>query len=352
LGGEAKKFNKRGLSTNKRPIYALSPEQQAEAKKLKERLAKRSEYMMSMPEKPEGYEFIYGFAVSLEMDNLLLTTWLESGQLGGEILKFRNDSSSRTGSSYALSPEQQEVARRLKAKIDESIAGLKEKPKEYEFTVDFADTIMVHRTTLNSWLTSGRLGGEVKKFINQSSSHDGTAYALSPEQQSVSIELKRKADKRLEHSANLPEKLEGYVFVHNFAKSLGADVEATTVRLWLMSGRLGGEIHKFRNPDSPSASRSYALSPEQQNEAKKIHEENEKRLAAFPEKPEEYEFAPDFAKRLEIDTGKLIRRLKSRKLGGEAKEFRNRRARATGLSYALSPSQQAEALRLKAEKSL
>jgi predicted DNA-binding protein len=255
LGGNEWKFLSQSSPTG--VALALSPEQQIEAIRLKGKLNEHSERLIDMPEKPEGYVFLIDFIRSSKIDDSTIYNWLISGKLGGGAKKFRN-SDSPIGSSYALSPEQQAEAIRLKLETDEKIASLPEKPEGYEFIGDFASTIGVNRNTLSSWLKSGKLG-VAEKFRKLGFSEG--ASALSPEQQKAAITLKKEVEERM---ANLSEKPGGYEFVPDFAEK--SDIKKETLRNWLISGLLGDEIQEFRNPNSPKGS-TYAISPEQQKRA-------------------------------------------------------------------------------------
>ena len=104
--GEVQKFRNPNLQQGWN--YALSPEQQKAAMStpMPKIYETYSEYLDSLPKKPEGYEFIGDFAKNYNIPNHSLNRWLRIGKLGGGVHMYR-DPDNNTWYSYALSPEQQ-----------------------------------------------------------------------------------------------------------------------------------------------------------------------------------------------------------------------------------------------------
>jgi len=297
----------------------------------KPRMTEDYNYLKFLPEKPEGYEFSTNLARDLGISESTLRSWLTNGKLGGEIQKFRRPGSLR-GLIYAFSPEQQRIAARLKDEGERS-ASTTEKPEGYEFSTDFIRSLSIAESSLRNWIKAGKLG-EVQQFYRPDAHIKRTYYALSPEQQEAVVNLKSATGEAVPH---IPD---DYEFLIDIVKS--SNIPERTLRRWLMSGKLGGEAQEFVNQNS-STGRSYALSPEQREVAIGLREH----LARLLEKPDDYEFLADFSNNSGISRDKLDYWLKSGKLGGNVQEFLNQRSRF-GYSYALSPKQQVEALRLKA----
>lgn len=290
--------------------------------------------------KPDKYEFLRDFAKNSGIPLNLLHSWMKTGKLGKEIQKFRNPiQSKRTGYSYALSPNQQKVAAQLKIDKDRRLDKIPEKPEGYEFIADFTKNLGISANLLRDWLRVGRLGGKAEKFRNPIQRSTGYSYALSPKQQKVAIQIRKNKDKWL---TKMSEKPKEYEFLYEFAKNSG--MLSGTVRSWLNSGKLGGKPERFLDPNLHSGW-SYALSPNQQRAAIRLKTDMNEQLAKMTEKPEGYVFLYVFAKKSSISAKSLLDRLKFGGLGGEIYKFRNPNVRL-GWSYALSPEQQAEALRM------
>ena len=336
LGEKIHKFCKQ--ESFSKGYYALSPEQQEMAIKLNE---ENNERLTSLVEKPEGYVFTNDYAKILGVGRTTLNRWLTSGKLGGEIKSYHNPNSRNTKLSLALSPEQQEAAIRLKKEAEGDVVGLLEKPEGYTFATDFARTNEIRGSTLVLWLTFGKLEGESRKYRNPTS-FDESSYALSPEQQEKAIELKREFD---ENVARFSEKPEGYLFLSDFAEDSG--IGRQRLEGWIRSNRLNSEVEKFRNSNSPNGF-SYAFSLEQQEVAMTLKKEKDDSMANFPEKPAGYEFITSFAKSSGIRKSYLTNWLTSNRLGGEIKRSRSE-GTSTISAYVLSPEQQEKAIELKRE---